>query len=108
MINQAPIVRYTASVCELFFSGFSKKTFSAESILILLKTPLLFFSFFRLLAGEPQFVAGIDFPLHHFSRFDINGGRQGEGEIHIALGDALFAPDGLNLGQILHGGILVY
>ena len=77
-------------------------------IVILLKKPLLFFSFFRPLAGEPQFVAGINFPLHHFSRFDINGGGQGEGEIHIALGDALFAPDGLNLGQILHGGILVY
>ena len=77
-------------------------------IVILLKNPLSFFSFFRPLAGEPQFVAGINFPLHHFSRFDINGGRQGEGEIHIALGDALFAPDGLNLGQILHGSILVY
>jgi len=31
MINQAPIVRYTASVCEKFFSDFRKKTFSAES-----------------------------------------------------------------------------
>jgi len=32
MINQAPIVRYTASVCEIFFSEFWKKTFSAESL----------------------------------------------------------------------------
>jgi len=32
MINQAPIVRYTASVCEIFFSDFRKKTFSAEPI----------------------------------------------------------------------------
>ena len=32
MINQAPIVRYRASVCEIFFSDFRKKTFSAESI----------------------------------------------------------------------------
>jgi hypothetical protein len=31
MINQAPIVRYTASVCEIFFSDFREKTFSAES-----------------------------------------------------------------------------
>jgi hypothetical protein len=31
MINQAPIVRYRASVCEIFFSDFRKKTFSAES-----------------------------------------------------------------------------
>jgi len=33
MINQAPIVRYMASVCEIFFADFCKKTFSAESIL---------------------------------------------------------------------------
>jgi len=31
MLNQGPIVRYTASVCEIFFSDFRKKTFSAES-----------------------------------------------------------------------------
>jgi len=31
MINQGPIVRYTASVCEVFFSDFRQKTFSAES-----------------------------------------------------------------------------
>jgi hypothetical protein len=31
MINQAPIVRYMASVCEIFFADFCKKTFSAES-----------------------------------------------------------------------------
>jgi hypothetical protein len=31
MINQGPIVRYTASVCEIFFSDFRQKTFSAES-----------------------------------------------------------------------------
>jgi hypothetical protein len=32
MINQAPIVRYTAFVSEIFFSDFRKKTFSAESL----------------------------------------------------------------------------
>jgi hypothetical protein len=32
MINQAPIVRYMASVCEILFSDFRKKTFSAESV----------------------------------------------------------------------------
>ena len=31
IINQASIVRYTASVCEIFFPAFWKKTFSAES-----------------------------------------------------------------------------
>jgi hypothetical protein len=31
MINQAPIVRYTASVSEKFFPNFWRKTFSAES-----------------------------------------------------------------------------
>ena len=31
MINQAPIVRYTASVSENFFPNFWRKTFSAES-----------------------------------------------------------------------------
>ena len=30
MINQAPIVRYTASVSEIFFPDFRRKTFSAE------------------------------------------------------------------------------
>jgi hypothetical protein len=39
MINQAPIVRYTASVCEIFFSDFRKKTFSAESVMILAPEP---------------------------------------------------------------------
>jgi len=34
MINQAPIVRYMASVCEMFFADFCKKTFSAESIVM--------------------------------------------------------------------------
>jgi hypothetical protein len=34
MINQAPIVRYTASVYKIFFSDFRKKTFSAESIVM--------------------------------------------------------------------------
>src|SRR6266508_5593356 len=33
MINQAPIVRYTASVCEKFLSDFRKKTISAESVI---------------------------------------------------------------------------
>ena len=37
MINQAPIVRYTASVSENFFPNSWRKTFSAESVLILLK-----------------------------------------------------------------------
>jgi hypothetical protein len=35
MINQAPIVRYRASVCEIFFFDFRKKTFSAESKVLL-------------------------------------------------------------------------
>jgi len=34
MVNQAPIVRYTASVCEIFFSDFWKKGFSAESFTV--------------------------------------------------------------------------
>ena len=33
MINQAPIVRYTASVSEKFFPNSWRKTFSAESTL---------------------------------------------------------------------------
>jgi hypothetical protein len=33
MINQAPIVRYTASVCETFLPNFWRKPFSAESII---------------------------------------------------------------------------
>ena len=32
MINQAPIVRYTASVSENFFPNSWRKTFSAESL----------------------------------------------------------------------------
>ena len=32
MINQAPIVRYTASVSEKFFPNSWRKTFSAESL----------------------------------------------------------------------------
>jgi len=31
IINQAPLVRYRSTVCEIFFSNFPKKTFSAES-----------------------------------------------------------------------------
>ena len=67
---------------------------------ILLKTPLSLLSllWFRPLAGEPQFVTGIDFPLHHLSWFNINGRSQREGQVHIALGDGFFAPDSLNLG----------
>jgi hypothetical protein len=38
MINQAPIVRYTASVSEKFFPNSWRKTFSAESFI----TPDLF------------------------------------------------------------------
>ncbi len=34
MINQAPIGGYKSSVCEIFFSDFRKKTFSAESIVM--------------------------------------------------------------------------
>ena len=34
MINQAPIVCYTASVSEKFFPNFWRKTFSAESIVM--------------------------------------------------------------------------
>ena len=32
MINQAPIVRYTASMSEIFFPNSWRKTFSAESL----------------------------------------------------------------------------
>jgi len=31
---QAPLVRYRASVCEIIFSDFRKKTFSAESMVM--------------------------------------------------------------------------
>ena len=36
MINQAPIVRYTASVSETFFPNSWRKTFSAESVVDLI------------------------------------------------------------------------
>jgi len=42
-------------------------------IVILLKNPSWLFSFLRSLADEEEFVAGVDFPLHHLSWFDING-----------------------------------
>jgi hypothetical protein len=34
MINQALIVRDTASVCEIFYCNFRKRSFSAESIVM--------------------------------------------------------------------------
>ncbi len=40
---------------------------------ILLKNPSRLFSFFRTLADEKEFVAGVDFPLHHLPWFDIDG-----------------------------------
>jgi hypothetical protein len=66
--------------------------------MILLKNPLSLFSFLRPLADEPQFVAGIDFPLHHLPWFDLNGGGQREGEVDIALRDGFFTADGLDFG----------
>lgn len=67
--------------------------------------PLWFFSFlgFRVLADEPEFVTRIDFPLHHLTGLDINGGRQGQGQVHITLRDGLFAADGLDLSGVIHG-----
>jgi hypothetical protein len=40
MINQAPIVRYTASVCETFLPNFWRKPFSAESYFDSAEKPL--------------------------------------------------------------------
>jgi hypothetical protein len=47
MINQAPIVRYMASVCEMFFADFCKKTFSAESTILLCAHPKSDFELFE-------------------------------------------------------------
>jgi hypothetical protein len=65
---------------------------------ILLKNPSLFIFFLWPLADEPQFVTGIDFPLHHLPWFDVDGGGQREGEVDIALRDGFFAADGLDFG----------
>jgi hypothetical protein len=43
MINQVPIVRYTAFVSEIFFSDFRKKTFSAESFSMPVPSFFLFY-----------------------------------------------------------------
>ena len=59
------------------------------------------------MADEPQFVTGIDFPLHHLPWFDLNGGGQREGEVDIALRDGFFAADGLDLSGIVHLETLV-
>ena len=66
--------------------------------------PLRFFSFlrFRPFADEPEFVARIDFPLHHFPWLNINGSSQREWQVHVTLRKALFASDALNLGQVIH------
>ena len=78
-------------------------------IVILLKNPLLLLSFlcFRSLADEPEFIAGIDFPLHHLPWFDLNGGGQREGEVDIALRDGFFAPYSLDLSRVIHFMTLV-
>jgi len=78
--------------------------FSAESLLILLKNPLRFFSFlgFGTLTDEPEFVAVIDFPFHHLTGLDINGGCQRQRQVHITLRDSFFATDGLDLSRIVH------
>ena len=67
--------------------------------------PLWVFSFFGfwVLADEPEFVTRIDFPLHHLTGLDINGGRQRQRQVHIALRDGLFASDGLDFGGVVHG-----
>jgi len=77
--------------------------------MILLKNPLWLFSLppFRPLADEPEFVAAVHFPLDHLSWSYVDGGSQRQGQVHIALGDAFFTSDGLNLGKILHRVILV-
>jgi len=46
IINQAPIVRYRASVSEIFLPDFWNQSFSAESQSILLKNPLARFFVF--------------------------------------------------------------
>jgi len=72
--------------------------------MILLKNPSRFFSFFQfgVLADEPEFVTIVDFPLHHFTWFDIDGGCQRQRQVDVALRDGLFAADGLNFGRIVH------
>ena len=83
-----------------------KQWFGAQSIhlLILLKNPLRFFSFlgFGTLTDEPEFVAVIDFPFHHLTGLDINGGCQRQRQVHITLRDSFFATDGLDLSRIVH------
>jgi hypothetical protein len=46
-----------------------------------------FFSFVQLrsLADEPEFVACIDFPFHHFPWLNINGSSEREWQVHITL-----------------------
>jgi hypothetical protein len=46
-----------------------------------------FFSFVQLrsLAYEPEFVARIDFPFHHFPWLNINGSSEREWQVHITL-----------------------
>ena len=76
-------------------------------IVIPLKNPLSLLSFLRPLAGEPQFVTGIDLPLHHLSWLDIDGGSQRQRHVHIALRDGFFTADGLDLGRVVHNLTLV-
>jgi len=46
-----------------------------------------FFSFVQLrsLADEPEFVARIDFPFHHFPWLNINGSSEREWQVDITL-----------------------
>ena len=71
-------------------------------IVILLKNPLLFFSFLWSLADEPQFVAGFDFPFDDFAWLDVDGCSQRERQVYVTLGGGLFAADGLNFSWVIH------
>jgi hypothetical protein len=68
------------------------------------KPPLGFCTFLQLrpFADQPEFVASIDFPFHHFPWFNINGSGEREWQVHIALREALFASDALNLCRVFH------
>jgi hypothetical protein len=68
------------------------------------KPPLGFCTFLQLrpFADQPEFVASINFPFHHFPWFNINGSGEREWQVHIALREALFASDALNLCRVFH------
>jgi len=107
MINFGGSVDCGAIVSEKFWRCFCPKGFSAESIVILLKNPSRLFSFLRSLADEEEFVAGVDFPLHHLPWFDINGRSERQRQVNIALRDSLLAADGLDFGWVVHFVTLV-